>query len=268
MAVKIPFNSSTTRENSSKAEYQIPGPGHYIDINNPIHSSVTRGILKFATDRGIMEAQGLASGPFGSTEKRFKDASYGNQDFPGPGSYIEDNSKKEEIDKIYEKIAKPRCNSQSSMFSSKTDRFISNGVGDPFIHVVGKSNKNAGKTQMRKTAYEYSDGKEQWIKQTRSPYYEKNNPGKIGFNSTDLRWKSQKQINNKSPGPGSYGETRIGTTIPFKKKRVGASNHNRSESYRPKTGTSEKIGPGCYSVEKSMIKRSFNMSLDNSFPYS
>ena len=44
----------------------MPGPGSYIDINNPHHSSVTKPLLKFSSDRTFAEAHGIKLGAFGS----------------------------------------------------------------------------------------------------------------------------------------------------------------------------------------------------------
>ncbi len=46
--VKIPFNSSDERGcNKPDQTSQAPGPGAYIDINNPQNSSVCKPMLKF-----------------------------------------------------------------------------------------------------------------------------------------------------------------------------------------------------------------------------
>lgn len=43
-----------------------PGPGAYIDISNPLHSSVCKPLLKFSSDRSFVEAHGIKTGAFGS----------------------------------------------------------------------------------------------------------------------------------------------------------------------------------------------------------
>ena len=270
VAVKVPFNSSTLREaEHTTKENQQPGPGTYIDVNNPIHSSVTKGILKFATDRGIMEAQGLTCEPFGSTEKRFKAGYFRTKEGPGPGEYTEDETKKDEIDKVYEKIAKPRSSSQSSMFCSKTDRFQGHSANNPFIRVLEKG-QHLPRAPPGRPSYGSNPG-EQWVKQTRSVYYAWYNAAKLGFNSTEPRWNSQHKLAGKAPGPGAYSVAASrdgqGSRSQQSRRHTAGGSHNRCDSYRPKTGTSNKLGPGCYSTDMSMIKRSFNMSLDNSFAY-
>jgi len=270
----MPFNSSTTRDDIAKhKENQLPGPGSYIDINNPIYSSVTKGILKFATDRGIMEAQGLSSGPFGTTEKRFKNGAFDKKNAaPGPGDYVADERKKDELEKIYEKMAKPRNSTKSSMFTSKTGRFGATSNGDPFIYVIGKNNDEQKPATAMAVLHEDENQANGWVKQTRSSFYTKQNQKTLGFNSTAPRWRTHRIVNTQTPGPGYYTVNNIlnkthGPYTANTTKRSRAENHSRIDEYRPRTGTNNKVGPGYYAVEGSMIKRSFNMSLDNSFTY-
>lgn len=66
-AVKVPFGSSNEREcNKKVSKSQMPGPGAYIDINNPQNSSISKPLLKFQNDRTFAEAHGIKLGPFGS----------------------------------------------------------------------------------------------------------------------------------------------------------------------------------------------------------
>ena len=270
--MKVPFNTSTGRQGQAPPtakENQLPGPGSYIDVNNPIHSSVTKGILKFATDRGIMEAQGLSCEPFGSTETRFKAGYFRTKEGPGPGDYANDETKKDDLERVYEKIAKPRSSSQSSMFCSKTNRFQARSIDNPFIRVLEKSSRPS-RLKSNRPIYEPVPG-EPWVKQTRSAYYAWCNAAKLGFNSTAPRWHSTQKLGAKAPGPGSYSvigpREAQGVRSQQSRRHTPGIYNNRADSFRPKTGTSNKIGPGCYSTDVSMIKRSFNMSLDNSFAY-
>jgi hypothetical protein len=87
-AVHVPFNSSDARDFNKKTNKQVaPGPGAYIDINNPQHSSVTKPLLKFSSDRTFAEAHGIKLGAFGSNTKRFDNKLYGIKEVPGPGAY-------------------------------------------------------------------------------------------------------------------------------------------------------------------------------------
>lgn len=65
-AVHIPFNSSNERECNKKIKNIIPGPGSYIDINNPQNSAIGKSLLKFREDRSFAESQGVKLGAFGS----------------------------------------------------------------------------------------------------------------------------------------------------------------------------------------------------------
>lgn len=83
-----PFNSTNEREcNKKKAASNVPGPGTYIDINNPMHSSVCKPLLKFSSDRSFAEAHGIKIGAFGSNSLRFTDKAFKPKDTPGPGHY-------------------------------------------------------------------------------------------------------------------------------------------------------------------------------------
>ena len=71
--VHIPFGASAERDCNRKAKkHQSPGPGAYIDPNNPVFSSVSQPLLKFSSDRTFAEAHGIKLGPFGSNQDRFQ----------------------------------------------------------------------------------------------------------------------------------------------------------------------------------------------------
>jgi len=202
-----------------------------------------------------MEAQGVVFGPFGSTEKRFR-KTYDKDPTPGPGEYPKDENNKDDLERIYERIAKPRANSKSSMFSSKTDRFRATFTGDPFIQVIGKKED----MKMYNTGYVSKP----------TPYYNWVNTSKVSFNSTAPRWRTHRIVRVKSPGPGEYFiEGEMATKYRNTRTAIGKRSRecSRADYYRPRTGTSNKIGPGSYATDMSMIKRSFNMSLDNSYSY-
>ena len=85
--VKVPFNSSDERNcNKPTNAAMAPGPGAYIDINNPHHSSVCKPLLKFQSDRSFAEAHGIKVGAFGSNTKRFEKL-FQPPVGPGPGYY-------------------------------------------------------------------------------------------------------------------------------------------------------------------------------------
>lgn len=73
--VSVPFGSSEERgclKKPAALKAAIPGPGSYIDINNPIFSSVSKPLLKFNSDRTFAEAHGIKLGAFGTNSKRFE----------------------------------------------------------------------------------------------------------------------------------------------------------------------------------------------------
>lgn len=86
-SVHVPFSSSVERDCNIKGlhKVQAPGPGAYIDINNPMHSSVTKPMLKFSSDRTFAEAHGIKLGAFGSNAKRFSGLFASKDSGPGPG---------------------------------------------------------------------------------------------------------------------------------------------------------------------------------------
>jgi hypothetical protein len=86
--VHVPFGSSNEREVNKKFKTFGPGPGTYIDINNPNNSSICKSLNKIKEDRTLAESQGIKIGAFGSTQARFdKNAWNGPKEGPGPGAY-------------------------------------------------------------------------------------------------------------------------------------------------------------------------------------
>jgi hypothetical protein len=66
--VHVPFGSSNEREVNKKFKTTGPGPGTYIDINNPNNSSICKSLNKNKDDRALVESQGIKIGAFGSTQ--------------------------------------------------------------------------------------------------------------------------------------------------------------------------------------------------------
>jgi len=65
-AVHVAFNSSDERYVNKKTKAPNPGPGTYIDINNPLHCSLKCQKDALAKeDRAQQEEQGINVGPFG-----------------------------------------------------------------------------------------------------------------------------------------------------------------------------------------------------------
>lgn len=63
-----------------------PGPGSYIDVNNPNNSSICKSLSKIQEDRQLAASQGVKLGAFGSTTDR---ATFWARakDGPSPGQY-------------------------------------------------------------------------------------------------------------------------------------------------------------------------------------
>jgi len=82
------FFSSDERPVNKKIKAPNPGPGTYIDINNPLHCSLkcqNQGWNK--EDRTQQEEQGIKLGPFGSNTYRFHKSWNDPREGPDPGQY-------------------------------------------------------------------------------------------------------------------------------------------------------------------------------------
>ena len=84
----VAFNAIDERECNKNIKAPNPGPGSYIDINNPINSSICKRLGKIHEDKALAETQGVKLGVFGSNTSRQKN-SWMNvvNSNPGPGSY-------------------------------------------------------------------------------------------------------------------------------------------------------------------------------------
>ena len=86
--VKVPFNISDQRDCIRPLmKSNMPGPGAYIDINNPHNSSVAKPMLKYQNDRAFSEAHDIKLAPFGGNEARFRKSEFEGKEGPGPGDY-------------------------------------------------------------------------------------------------------------------------------------------------------------------------------------
>ena len=85
----MPFNTNSGRFLKSKEAELPPGPGTYIDIYNPVNSSVLKETENILNEREYAEKRGAVFGPFGSHAQRFKGgSSLANlNEVPGPGQY-------------------------------------------------------------------------------------------------------------------------------------------------------------------------------------
>lgn len=82
------FNSQDVRECNKPVKTGNPGPGAYIDINDPNNSSICKSLAKIREDRTLAESQGVKLGAFGTNTSRAKGSwlTVKNEN-PGPGSY-------------------------------------------------------------------------------------------------------------------------------------------------------------------------------------
>lgn len=69
---------------------KVPGPGTYIDINNPNNSSICKSLNKIKEDRTLAESQGVKLGVFGSTTSKTCNSWLDPKDGPrpDPGQYV------------------------------------------------------------------------------------------------------------------------------------------------------------------------------------
>ena len=86
-SVSVAFNQTAERECNKKIKHPIPGPGTYIDINNPNNSSICKSLNKIKEDRTLAESQGVKLGVFGSTTAKFDKSWLATKDTPDAGQY-------------------------------------------------------------------------------------------------------------------------------------------------------------------------------------
>lgn len=110
--VHVPFGSSEERGCMKKTvvKQPVPGPGSYIDINNPLFSSVSKPLLKFSSDRTFAEAHGIKLGAFGTNSKRFEKGVFEGKVGPAPGQY--DFVVDKTIEGEFKKIEKAKMGNQ------------------------------------------------------------------------------------------------------------------------------------------------------------
>lgn len=190
-----------------------------------------------------------------------------NPNFPGPGAYedkksggesdgekIPFNCKEEKFHKLsslaipgpgtYEKEKSRNSTKASSVFVSKTPRFSKVASDNLSVAVVG--------SQLN---LELDNSHRDWrAKQSRAFDATLLKPN-LSFECTANRFFAHKKENN-NPGPGYYESRPV--SVPTKTKRTG-QRFGVFENFRPKTGTTQNVGPGSYSVDAGK-KKSFNMS--------
>jgi hypothetical protein len=56
MQMHVPFNTSDERGCNKKTKSAVPGPGEYIDPNNPNYSSICKSLNKIKEDRALADS--------------------------------------------------------------------------------------------------------------------------------------------------------------------------------------------------------------------
>ncbi|OMJ69277.1 hypothetical protein SteCoe_33049 [Stentor coeruleus] len=169
--------------------------------------------------------------PFGSKEDKFHKLNV--LAIPGPGTYV---------NLLQEKIVtreKP-----SSVFASKTPRFRKIATDNLSVSVVGLQPN-----------IELEQSHAGWrAKQVRAFDTVVLKPV-LSFESTAERFSGARK-DASNPGPGYYEcrPSSVPTRIKRTEKRFGSF-----DNYRPKTGTTQNVGPGSYMADLQ-VKKSFNMS--------
>lgn len=153
------FNSSDERTVNKKVKAPNPGPGTYIDINNPLHCCLkTQASTWNKEDRSQQEEQGIKLGPFGSNSYRFFKSWMDPRDGgrPDPGQYIGDlvkiqKAEKNKYDLAIEgkstastrafTAAEKERSKPNSIFQSTTDRFNSLEKTHPNVVLLNPEKK-------------------------------------------------------------------------------------------------------------------------------
>lgn len=55
-SLTVPFGASDVRPCNKEVKAPNPGPGSYIDINNPLNSSICKSLVKIQEDRTLAES--------------------------------------------------------------------------------------------------------------------------------------------------------------------------------------------------------------------
>ena len=197
-----------------------PGPGAYIDINNPNNSSICKSLAKIREDRTLAESQGVKLGVFGSNTSRLKDSwlNVRNQN-PGPGTYdtnthvtkptidltVKGTGTSKSQGRMETTLAQERVMS-NAIFRSTTDRFnISYSAKNPGIRILrsnaGKRGKIVAQSDQGKHVYDkeailgvenqvtcLKDTAEWRERRTRASDYESVAGKRVGFDATSPRF--------------------------------------------------------------------------------
>ena len=216
--VTVPFGASDERGCNKMTKVANPGPGTYIDINNPNNSSICKSLNKIQEDRTLAESQGVKLGAFGSTTLRadfWQEAKKG----PGPGTYDDNFNLAEGTCSLAVLGKAPKARIQTteaaerrkpnSVFNSTADRFnMTYSAKNPSVRLLTSNGyprkKIVTQTADRKMVLEDQKGMgienqitcmgfasnpdSEWHKQTRASDYEQVAGKKVGFDATSPRF--------------------------------------------------------------------------------
>ena len=136
--VHVPFGSMDPRDCNKLKGSKVPGPGTYIDINNPNNSSICKSLNKIKEDRTLAESQGVKLGVFGSTTSKWTGSWLKPKEGPDPGQYrnlssystkpsfdlaVKGRSASSSTGRIMTTTLTGERNKPDCVFESKIDRF-------------------------------------------------------------------------------------------------------------------------------------------------
>lgn len=241
-AMHAAFNSSDVRPVNKKIKNANPGPGTYIDINNPMHCSIKSAqTSQINNDRSQQEEQGIKLGPFGSNNNRFYASWLNPKQGPDPGHYQKQmvkvnkatkgkydlaiEGKSQASTRAFTAAEKERSKT-NSIFMSTTDRFNSLEKSHPNVRILNpeKQKKGMDDSQLQnslmrgvnqilkvgdKVQYDYKDNRTEWGVKGRAFDYEVFSGKNIGFDQTSPRFNYNQVFYGQSlkfdvPGPGQY----------------------------------------------------------------
>ena len=149
--MSVAFNQTEERNCNKKVKAPNPGPGTYIDINNPNNSSICKSLNKIKEDRTLAESQGVKLGVFGSTTAKFDKSWMTPKEGPDPGAYdiasvitkptmdlsIKGKSTGTQSQTNVETTLAIEKKMPDSIFKSTTDRFaVSYSAKNPGIRIL------------------------------------------------------------------------------------------------------------------------------------
>jgi hypothetical protein len=240
-AVHAAFNSSDVRPVNKKVKAPNPGPGTYIDINNPHFGSIKSSVL-LAGDKANQE-EAVKLGAFGSNTIRSPDIWLKAKQGPDPGQYEKELVKVQKLQKTKYDLSlegKSQASTRAftaadkerskinSVFMSTTDRFNNLESTHPNVRLLNPERTHkqqlsidegamhdsllTGGKQIRagdKVQYDFKDDRATWVKRARAGDFEMFSGKNLGFDQTSPRFNYNQVFVGHSlkfdvPGPGQY----------------------------------------------------------------